>query len=206
MNSDNNRIILTGTVEQPLCYSHRIYGENFYDLMLAVQRRSGNTDHLPVTVSERLITHSPAIGERCCIEGQVRTYNEYSDMKNHLRVIVFCREIQFEDGEKRIASYDRNEVDLTGYICRVPYYRVSPLGREICDIMLASNRTHGRSDYIPCITWGRSARFCTDLDVGSAVRFKGRFQSRIYRKLLPDGSTELRTAYEVSVIMIEVLH
>ena len=205
MNADSNRIILAGTVEQPLCYSHRIYGENFFNLMLAVRRRSGNVDYLPVSVSERLITHSPVTGERCRIEGQIRTYNEYCDMKNHLRVIVFCREIQFESEEVRIPMYDRNEVDLAGFICRTPYYRVSPLGREICDIMLASNRTHGKSDYIPCITWGRSARFCADLEVGSAVQLKGRFQSRVYRKALADGRSELRTAYEVSVVMIEMI-
>ena len=188
MNADSNRIILAGTVEQPLCYSHRIYGENFFHLMLAVRRRSGNVDYLPVTVSERLITHSPVTGERCRIEGQIRTYNEY------------C-----ESEEVRIPMYDRNEVDLAGFICRTPYYRVSPLGREICDIMLASNRTHGKSDYIPCITWGRSARFCANLEVGSAVQLKGRFQSRVYRKALADGRSELRTAYEVSVVMIEMI-
>lgn len=205
MNAENNKIVLIGTVEQPLCYSHRIYGENFFSLMLAVRRKSGNVDHLPVTVSERLITRSPVIGDRCRVEGQVRTYNEFCDMKNHLRIIVFCREIQFADEETKIPSVDRNEVFLSGFICRTPYYRVSPLGREICDIMLASNRIHGKSDYIPCITWGRSARFCAELGVGTAVNIKGRFQSRVYRKILPDGSSELRTAYEVSVIMVEVV-
>lgn len=205
MNAENNKIVLVGTVEQPLCYSHRIYGENFFSLMLAVRRKSGNVDHLPVTVSERLITRSPVIGDRCRVEGQVRTYNEFCDMKNHLRIIVFCREIQFSDEENKIPGTDRNEVFLSGFICRTPYYRVSPLGREICDIMLASNRIHGKSDYIPCITWGRSARFGAELGVGTAVNIKGRFQSRVYRKILPDGSSELRTAYEVSVIMVEVV-
>jgi primosomal replication protein N len=204
MNSENNRIVLNGTVEEPLCYSHRIYGENFFTLMLGVRRRSGTVDHLPVTVSERLVNHNPVTGERCMIEGQIRTYNEFYDMKNHLNIIVFCREIHFNDEDVKISSYDRNDVTLTGFTCRKPYYRVSPLGREICDIMLASNRIHGKSDYIPCIIWGRNARFCSKLEIGASVSIKGRLQSRVYKKITEDGSTELRTAYEVSAGTVEI--
>lgn len=201
---NNNKIIITGTVEEGLCFSHRAYGENFYNFRVSVKRKSGNTDSLPVSVSERLILHYPVKGERCEIEGQIRTYNEFYDMKNHLNIVVFCQSIHFENDNIKLLPYDRNEAVLNGFICREPYYRNSPLGRQICDIILAVNRIHNKSDYIPCIAWGRNALFCSKLSVGTSVKFTGRLQSRLYRKQLPGGETEYRTAYEMSAIMIEM--
>ncbi len=231
MNNESNRILLVGSVAEELTYSHRIFGENFYNFKVSVTRKSGVPDVLPVTSSERLLPEEVKAGDRCALSGQIRTYNESDGEKNHLKIVVFCREISFAGSEEEgnecdrkvigricagIKRYsecrqedhdadtnDKNDVLLEGFLCRQPYYRVSPLGREICDIMLAVNRIHGKSDYIPCIAWGRNARFVSTLDVGSKLTLRGRLQSRNYKKTLPDGSCELRIAYELSVMSIE---
>lgn len=205
MGADENRILLTGTVKEPLCYSHRIYGEDFYSFSVTVRRRSGNADHLMIMVSERLLRQAPSPGDRCTVEGQIRTYNECREGRNHLKVLVFCSRLRVDCGDERISGTDQNELTLSGFVCRTPYYRISPLGREICDIMVASNRIHGKADYIPCITWGRNARFCAELQVGTNLRIMGRFQSRVYRKVLESGASQMRTAYEVSAVSLEVI-
>lgn len=248
MGNESNKILLTGSVAQGLTYSHRIFGENFYNFKISIMRKSGVFDELPVTISERLLQKQLEVGERCSLTGQIRTYNECVGDKNHLKIVVFCREIielegsrgeggkqadencgyakdfytesGSEKGEGTGKSIehesevyarsdanndnaDRNEAFLEGYLCRKPYYRVSPLGREICDIMLAVNRIHGKSDYIPCIAWGRNAKFVSNLAIGSKIDVRGRLQSRNYKKILPDGNCELRVAYELSVMSME---
>lgn len=198
MNSDTNRIRLAGRVEEDAVFSHSMYGEEFYDFKLAVKRRSGAEDIINVTLSDRLAGTMPLSGEKLAVSGQIRTYNEICDGNNRLKVIMFC----LDSPEQYYI--DINEVILDGYLCKKPYYRITPAGREICDIMLAVNRFGGKSDYIPCIAWGRNARFVDTLDIGAHIRIKGRFQSRKYEKKDPDGSSITRMAYEVSVISLEM--
>ncbi len=198
MNSETNRIRLAGRVEEDAVYSHSMFGEKFYNVKLAVKRRSGNTDTLNITLSDRLTADMPRAGEDISVSGQIRTYNEVSDEGNRLKIIVFCQRAP------EPASFHVNEVYLKGYLCRKPYYRITPSGRELCDIMLAVNRYGGKSDYIPCIAWGRNARYMDTLDIGTPVSFSGRLQSRIYTKVNPDGSAITKTAYEVSVMSLEL--
>lgn len=199
---DKNRIVLSGRVVQEPVYSHTAYGEDFFIFRLSVVRRSGKADEINVMVSQRLFAFcgsSPRHGESVRVRGQIRTYNEHADGKMHLRVLVFCRDIAPCTDE----ICDENSLVIDGFLCRPPVRRTSPLGRELCDLMLAVNRPYGKSDYIPCIVWGRNASFAASLTVGCRVRLSGRFQSRDYRKLTSCGEYEMRRAYEVSANMIE---
>ena len=210
---ENNYLTLVGKVTGEKRFSHEIYGESFYIFNLSIDRLSGNADIIPVTVSERLIKDDMLQeGKTLLVKGQFRSYNSYESGRNRLILTVFTKDImeieEKEDQEENeIVKKDiiTNEVVLIGYICKKPIYRQTPFGREISDILLAVNRAYNKSDYIPCIAWGRTARFCQDLEVGVQVKIVGRVQSRIYEKKFEDGTVEQRVAYEVSVGSLEVI-
>ncbi len=197
-----NALRLSGTVIGTPTVGHEAFGEKFYYLTLGVPRLSGTQDQLPITLSERLLDKEiPGEGDRLAIEGQIRSYNKIIEGAGRLLVTAFVQRIVEPD-----AMENPNQVQLTGTICKPPAYRTTPFGREIADMMLAVNRAYGKSDYIPCITWGRSARFASKLAVGDRVTLTGRFQSRVYQKQLPDGTQLEKTAYEISVGHIEQLN
>ena len=201
---ENNQVTISGTIASGFNFSHELYGEKFYIVNLKIQRTSGTDDIVPVTVSDRLVDVSEDyIGQFVSVTGQFRSYNKQDGEKKRLSLSVFSREFEFV--EQIAESAKSNRIILDGYICKEPIYRQTPLGREITDILLAVNRPYGKSDYIPCVCWGRNARFAGNLEVGTRVKVSGRIQSRQYVKTLPDGSTEERTAYEVSVSKIEVV-
>lgn len=208
---DNNHLTLVGKVTSDKRFSHEIYGEKFYIFDLSVPRLSGNADVIPVTISERLLTTQDVfIGAKLQIDGQFRSYNSYDNEKNKLILTVFVKDVQFleenqEEEEEARRDVVSNEVVLDGYICKKPIYRKTPFGREISDILLAVNRAYNKSDYIPTIAWGRNARFCQNLEVGTKVKIVGRVQSRMYEKKHEDGTVENRVAYEVSVGSLEVV-
>lgn len=210
--ADNNHLILMGKVTSEKRFSHEIYGECFYVFDLEVPRLSDNCDIIPVTISERLITDEKLkIGNKILIKGQFRSYNSFENEKNKLILTVFAKDIFFEEEiEEQLAleetkEFISNEVVLTGYICKKPIYRQTPFGREISDLLLAVNRAYNKSDYIPAIAWGRTARFCQNLEVGTEVKIVGRVQSRTYEKKLEDGTAITKVAYEVSVGSLEVI-
>lgn len=207
---ENNSLVLMGKVANEKTFSHEIYGEKFYQFSLSVPRLSGNADNIPITISERLFRDEDiAIGKNVKVNGQFRSYNGYENNKNRLVLTVFVKDIEFlPDGEEVLTDKDvvSNEVDLTGFICKPPIYRQTPFGREITDILIAVNRAYNKSDYIPCIAWGRNARFCSKMPVGTEVKVTGRVQSRNYEKKYEDGTVEQRVAYEVSVSNLEVVN
>ena len=208
---ENNYLTLVGKVTGEKRFSHEIYGEKFYIFDLSVPRLSGNADNIPITISERLLVEEDLeIGKNVIIEGQFRSYNSYENEKNRLVLTVFAKEIKFgnEDEEEFKPSKENssNEVILDGFICKKPIYRKTPFGREIADILLAVNRAYSKSDYIPCIAWGRTARFCENMEVGTEVKLVGRVQSRQYEKKHEDGTVENKVAYEVSVGSLEVVN
>lgn len=206
---ENNSLILVGKVANEKVFSHEIYGEKFYTFDLSVPRLSGNADLIPITISERLFKEDELVLEKKVkIKGQFRSYNSYENEKNRLILTVFAKDIIFLDDEDEIvASKDfiSNEVTLVGFICKPPIYRQTPFGREITDVLLAVNRAYNKSDYIPCIAWGRNARFCSKMSVGTEVKITGRVQSRTYEKKYEDGTIEQRVAYEVSVGNLELI-
>lgn len=197
---ESNIAELCGAVLSDLKFSHKTYGEIFYIFVLGIERRSGYIDEINVMVSERLIFENPPrINDFVEIKGQVRTYNEICDGKNKLNVVVFAKEI----GMSENFGYNENYVYLEGFLCKAPLRRTSPLGRDICDLMLAVNRMYNKSDYIPCIAWGRNAGYAESLDIGTKLAVEGRIQSREYKKKLEDGTSEIRKAFEVSIVKIE---
>ena len=202
---ENNRLTLVGKVTSDKVFSHEIYGEKFYIFNLSVPRLSGSEDIIPITISERLIANFDlTIGRKVVIEGQFRSYNSYENEKNRLVLTVFAKDIiDYKEEQEENVS---NEVVLNGYVCKKPIYRKTPFGREISDILLAVNRAYNKSDYIPCIAWGRNARFCENMEVGTEVKIVGRVQSRTYEKKFEDGRTEQRVAYEVSIGSLEVIN
>ena len=191
-----------GEIASEFEFSHEVFGEGFYMLELLVKRLSDSFDRIPVMISERLIDVTKDYrGEFIQISGQFRSYNRHEEKKNRLVLSVFAREAVFaETTDDKIKS---NQIFLDGFICKPPVYRKTPLGREIADMLVAVNRPYGKSDYIPCISWGRNARFAANFEVGSRVQIWGRIQSREYVKRLEDDRTEKRTAYEVSVSKLE---
>ena len=208
--ADNNHITLVGKITDEKKFSHEIYGEKFYTFDLSVPRLSGNADIIPVTISERLFKDEDlVIDKKVKITGQFRSYNSYENERNRLILTVFAKDIEFlpNQEEEIVASKDliSNEVVLTGYICKQPIYRQTPFGREIADILLAVNRAYNKSDYIPCITWGRNARYCSKMPVGTEVKVIGRVQSRAYEKKHDDGTVEQKVAYEVSISNLEII-
>ena len=197
-----NALHLSGTVVGNPVVGHEAFGEKFYYLTLGVPRLSGAQDQLPVTLSERLLLDGTMLkdGDPLAIEGQVRSYNKIIEGAGRLLITAFAQRIVEPDERE-----NPNQIQLTGTLCKAPAYRTTPFGREIADMMLAVNRAYGKSDYIPCITWGRSARFAAKLSVGDRITLTGRLQSRAYQKQLPDGTVVEKTAYEVSVGHLELL-
>ena len=199
---ENNKVSFIGTVVSEFTFSHEVFGEGFYLVDLSVSRLSEQADIIPLMISERLIDVTKNY-EGCTVEaiGQFRSYNRHEGAKNRLVLSVFVREVNFLP---EFTDYTKtNQIFLDGYICKEPIYRKTPLGREIADILLAVNRPYGKSDYIPCIAWGRNARYASGFAVGTRVCIWGRVQSREYTKKLSDVECEKRVAYEVSVSKLE---
>ena len=196
----NNKVILMGTVESSPVFSHELYGEGFYDFFLSVPRLSGNYDVLPITVSERLLSEADLTkGSRIGIIGQFRSYNKIQGEKSKLMLTVFVREFtEYDDGE-----YVPNYIEICGYVCKPTVYRTTPFDRKICDILLAVNRSYNKSDYIPCIAWGRNAKYAETFSVGDNVVVKGRIQSREYQKKISETEVECKTAFEVSLSRLD---
>lgn len=190
---NNNHVILKGKINKLPTYSHTVMGEGFFEMYVEVQRLSDEIDILPVTISERLIEDFE-IGDEIGIIGQFRSYNKLEENKSKLMLTIFVKELVNPNEISEI-----NEIYLVGYICKEPIYRTTPFGREICDVLLAVNRAYNKSDYLPCIAWGRNARFVRDLGVGEKLEVQGRIQSRKYQKRINDTTSETRTAYEISL-------
>ena len=199
---ENNQVTIMGKVATEFSFSHEVFGEGFYMVEVEVKRLSNSEDSIPLMISERLIdVTQDYTGEYIMVHGQFRSYNRHEEQKNRLVLSVFVREISFMEEEPD--GTKTNSIWLDGYICKEPIYRKTPLGREIADLLLAVNRPYGKSDYIPCICWGRNARYASNFDVGEHVRIFGRIQSREYVKKLSETQTETRIAYEVSVSKLE---
>ncbi|MCX8074420.1 MAG: single-stranded DNA-binding protein [Clostridia bacterium] len=193
----NNIVKIGGRIVSELEYSHEIYEEKFYRFHIEVERLSDLRDKLPIIVSERLIdVNNFKVGQLVYIEGQFRSYNQSTNGKNKLVLSIFVKEITLDNISENIKTL--NDATFVGYICKPPIYRKTPLGREIADILVAVNRSYKKSDYIPCILWGRNAKFCETLSVGAMVRISGRIQARGYEKKYDDGTTKQMVAYEVS--------
>jgi hypothetical protein len=201
---DNNQVSIAGEVVSDFTFSHDVFGEGFYVLEVVVSRLSNSYDMIPVMVSERLIdVKQDYKGKFVEVIGQFRSYNRHEESKNKLVLSVFAREIKMVDELSENAK--PNHIFLDGFVCKPPIYRKTPLGREIADVLLAVNRPYGKSDYIPCICWGRNARFAESFAVGGHVQIWGRIQSREYQKKINDVEFEKRVAYEVSVSKLEYL-
>ena len=199
---ENNRVTIIGEVVSEFEYSHEVYGEGFYTLNISVNRLSNSVDIIPLMVSERLVDVTEDLrGVIIEASGQFRSYNRHEETRNRLVLSIFVRELQFLDDYMEENS--TNQIFLDGYICKQSIYRKTPLGREIADILIAVNRPYGKSDYIPCIAWGRNARFAAGFEVGTHIQIYGRIQSREYTKKINEEECERRTAYEVSVSKIE---
>ncbi len=199
---ENNKVTVIGQIVSEFTFSHEVYGEGFYMTELSVNRLSDQADIIPLMVSERLMNvHQSYLGQTIAVNGQFRSYNRHEGNRNRLLLSVFVREVEFMEG---FDDYTKsNQIFLDGYICKQPVYRKTPLGREIADLLVAVNRPYGKSDYIPCIAWGRNARFAAGFDVGGRVRVWGRVQSREYTKKLNEVDCEKRVAYEISVGKLE---
>lgn len=196
----NNKVFVSGEVASEPKFSHEVYGENFFGFDLKVSRLSQSFDMIPVTVSERLlIDHNIQVGSKLCGNGQFRSYNKLEDGKSKLMLTVFLREIL-----PYTPSENPNYIEITGYVCKEPIFRVTPFKREISDVLLAVNRSYNKSDYLPCIAWGRNARFVRNFNVGDKVSVTGRIQSRDYQKRINDELIT-KTAYEVSLNKIELV-
>ena len=192
---NNNKLQLTGTITQEPVYSHEVFGEGFYETMITVPRLSDQTDTIPLTISDRLISQNGIeVGDKVSIVGQFRSYNKLDGEKSRLLLTAFVRDVVDESEIE-----NPNQIDICGYICKQPVYRTTPFKREICDVLLAVNRAYNKSDYIPCILWGRNARFVQSLPIGTKISVSGRIQSRKYVKNLGNDMSEERVAYEVSV-------
>lgn len=200
---ENNQVTVMGEIVSDFSYSHEIFGEGFYMVDVRVQRLSESFDIIPVMVSERLLDVATDYkGMQISVTGQFRSYNRHEERKNRLVLSVFAREIEFVNEIEESAR--TNQIFLDGYICKEPIYRKTPLGREIADLLLAVNRPYGKSDYIPCICWGRNARYASSFKVGERCAVWGRIQSREYMKKLDEENVERRVAFEVSVSKLEL--
>ena len=201
-NMENNKVTVIGEIAGEFSFSHEVYGEGFYMVDLSVNRLSDQADIIPLMVSERLLdVHQSYLGQTISASGQFRSYNRHEGNRNRLLLSVFVRELEFME---KFDDYTKtNQIFLDGYICKQPVYRKTPLGREIADLLVAVNRPYGKSDYIPCIAWGRNARYASGFEVGGRVRVWGRVQSREYTKKLSEVECEKRVAYEISVSKLE---
>ena len=199
---ENNQVTLTGEIVSEFQFSHEVFGEGFYMVEIAVNRLSNYADYIPLMVSERLVdTQADYTGELVTVTGQFRSYNRHEEKKNRLVLSVFVREWDFRETEEE--NEKTNQIFLDGYVCKDPVYRRT--GREIADLLLAVNRSYGKSDYIPCICWGRNARFASGFEVGSHIQILGRIQSREYVKKINEEESEKHVAYEVSVSKLEYI-
>ena len=201
---ENNNVELVGEIVSNFSFSHEVYGEGFYVVDVAVNRLSNFMDYIPLMVSERLIdVNSDYIGKTIHVNGQFRSFNLHEEKKTRLVLSVFVMELELLD--EIYEDIKTNQIFLDGYICKDPIYRKTPLGREITDLLIAVNRSYGKSDYIPCICWGRNARFASGFEVGGHVQVWGRIQSREYAKKINETEKEKHIAYEVSTSRIEVV-
>lgn len=198
MEHSANQITLRGTLSAPPVFSHENHGKQFFRLFLEVPRLSGAVDILPVIAEQSLLE-----GTQVCecgmltVTGQIRSHNVRRDGRRHLMIFVFAASLQCEEGEPL------NDVTVEGYLCREPVYRRTPLGREICDVMLAVPRAFQRADYLPCILWGRTALEASRCHTRDRIGITGRLQSRVYTKVTEEGSEE-RTAYEISALTAQI--
>lgn len=196
---ENNKALLSGVIITEPVFSHEVLGEGFFETAIEVKRLSDSTDVIPVTVSERLLDESDiTVGKEVCLIGQFRSYNMLDGERSKLVLNFFVREITEPTPE------NPNLIEICGYVCKESVYRTTPFGREICDLLVAVNRAYNKSDYLPCIAWGRNARFAKNIPVGERVKITGRLQSRPYQKQLQNGDIETRVAYEVSIGRITV--
>ena len=197
----NNKVVVGGEITSEPKFSHEIYGENFYEFDLKINRLSDSFDIIPITISDRLINGKELkIGDKIEGVGQYRSYNKLEGEKSRLMLTIFLREFEkVEDIE------EKNNIEIVGFVCKEPIYRTTPFNREICDVLLAVNRNYGKSDYIPCIAWGRNARFVKDFKVGDKVKVEGRIQSREYQKKLENEEVQTKVAYEVSLSKISLI-
>lgn len=196
---ENNQVTLVGEIKTEFEFSHEVYGEKFYRFELSAERFSGAKDILPVVVSERLIdVTQDYTGEMIEIQGQFRSFNKHEGEHSRLLLFVFAREVKFMDKD----SLPVNQILLDGFTCKRPVYRTTPNGREIADVLLAVNRSYDMSDYIPCICWGRDAKYMGGCETGTHIILQGRIQSREYTKKV-GTEAEKRTAYEVSAYWLE---
>lgn len=199
---ENNRVSIVGEVVSDFEFSHEVFGEGFYVLEVAVSRLSSQYDRIPLMVSERLVDVTRDYrGELVEVSGQFRSYNRHEGTKNRLVLSIFVRDWNLVDDNSEFGK--TNQIYLEGFICKAPIYRKTPLGREIADLLVAVNRPYGKSDYIPCIAWGRNARFASGFEVGGRIKIWGRVQSREYLKKIDENEGEKRIAYEVSVSKLE---
>lgn len=194
----NNKVYLCGEIVTEPEFSHEIYGEGFFELNLSVPRLSGQVDIVPITISERLLLGNDIkVGAKIALNGQFRSYNKLFEDRNRLMLTVFARELlPFDD------SQNPNIIELSGFVCKQPIFRITPFSREICDMLIAVNRAYNKSDYLPCIAWGRNARFISTLPVGEKIYVVGRIQSREYVKKTESGDDETRIAYEISITKV----
>ena len=190
---NNNKVCLTGAIVSEPVFSHETFGEGFYELKLSVARLSEQVDIIPIVVSEKFLSDFK-MGDVVSIKGQFRSFNKITNERSKLILTVFVREVVEVDD-----TVNPNIIELTGFVCKEPVYRKTPFNREICDVLVAVNRAYNKSDYLPCIAWGRNARFLQDTPVGTKLDIVGRIQSRDYQKKLPNGEILTRTAYEVSI-------
>ena len=204
---ENNRVCIIGEIVSEFTFSHEVFGEGFYIANVSVNRLSDMVDVIPLMISDRLIDVTKDYrGMKIEVAGQFRSYNRHEGTKNKLVLSIFVRELRFlEEDEMPEEQSKSNQIFLDGYVCKPPIYRKTPLGREIADVLVAVNRPYGKSDYIPCIAWGRNARFAGGLEVGSHLQVSGRVQSREYTKKIGEDEVERRVAYEVSVSKIDLV-
>src|SRR5574344_314500 len=201
---ENNRVSIIGEITSEFRFSHEVFGEGFYSVDVSVNRLSDMTDTIPLMVSERLVDVTQNyIGKLVEAAGQFRSYNKHDGTRNKLVLSIFVRDWQLV--EENLESGKTNQIFLDGFICKSPIYRKTPLGREISDLLIAVNRPYGKSDYIPCIAWGRNARFASSFEVGGRIQVWGRVQSREYVKKINEEETEKHIAYEVSVNKLEYI-
>ncbi|MDE5991057.1 MAG: single-stranded DNA-binding protein [Clostridia bacterium] len=195
---NNNKLQLIGTIVKEPIYTHEVFGEGFYETVISVPRLSEQKDLIPITISDRLLArYEVKVGDKINIVGQFRSYNKLEGEKSKLLLTAFVRDVLPED-----EGLSPNIIEITGFICKPPIYRTTPFKREICDVLIAVNRAYNKSDYIPCIMWGRNARYVQNMKVGDKLSVVGRIQSRTYVKNLGNDVMEERVAYEVSVSKI----
>ena len=195
---NNNKVYVYGQIVTDAEFSHEVYGEGFYNMTIKVERLSNQCEFIPITISERILREENLKnGDMVALKGQFRSYNKQMENKSKLSLTIFVREII-----AKVENAPTNIIELSGYICKEPIYRTTPFNREICDVLLAVNRAYNKSDYIPCIAWGRNARFAKSIEIGEKVLIHGRIQSREYQKRLDDDNIENRVAYEISISKI----